>query len=141
MTIEKLLADASTDNVDAEHILDLNMRVRKSMLTETLKGGIPTGKQMYSTLKLLEDMDRSTLDKQKQVDDKDTADEDRRVALYIAALTNKVSPKEIFATGKEGVREVNIPAGDIPDVTLLPEEGSVGLSELTYDEFTKNVDV
>lgn len=139
MNQELLLELVANGELTEEGILAMGKEVRRGLLVDMLKDGIPSAsKDQYRMMKLLEDMDGSALAKLKIGSDDDNADADRRAQLMIASMQRNLEGANPLKAGGGQVGHVpSVVAGEIPTVTAKPGEDSVGISELTYKEFSK----
>ena len=139
MTLEKLQALVATGDLTGDLILQMTQETRRAMLTEMLSTGIPTGKDTYRTMQLLTDMDSTALNV-KKIDTEDAAaDNDRKAALLISTMNGQLGGVNPFKQVGGITTPGQMPAVDhstIPLIVPLLEEDAVGISTLTYDEFT-----
>lgn len=139
MTHEELMKLAQTGELNEDIILKLTQETRRSMLVNTLAEGIPSGKDMYRTMKLLEDMDATALNVKKLESDDANQDADRRAAMIIASLNKQLGGDNPFRVQDPGapMRDITPDASEIPAIEPKHEEDAIGVSALTYDEFVK----
>lgn len=139
MNQELLLELAAGTELTEDKILNLSQEVRRSLLVDMIKDGVPgASKDQYRLMKLLEDMDGSALANKKIGSDDDNADADRKAQLMIARMQQQLggtNPLKQTGANNGGLPQVDV--SEIPSITAKPGEDSVGISELNYKEFTK----
>lgn len=139
MNQEELIKLANTSELTEDLILKLTQETRRSMLVAELTEGVPTGKNIYRMLKLLEDMDATALNVKKIDTDDDNANADRNAALMIASMNKQLDGLNPFQLNSDAPRvekDITPSASDIPVIEPKLEENAVGISSLTYEEFT-----
>lgn len=139
MNQEELIKLAQSGELTEDTILQITQETRRAMLVNELAQGIPEGKNMYRTMKLLEDMDSTALNMKKIESDDANADADRKAAVMIASMNEQLGGVNPFEVDPNGRREIDITpnAEEIPTIEPKHEEDSIGVSALTYEEFVK----
>lgn len=117
-----------------EDVIATTQHVRHKMLEAMVADGIPTGKEQYRLLTLLNDMDNNALTNKKINTDAQISGNNLEAALLANEMLGKfgnTNPYESDAI--DGT--VNVPQAELPVIEALPGEMSTEVSNQTYNEF------
>lgn len=138
MTHDELMKLAETGELTEDVILRITQETRRGMLTKMIQDGIPTdSKSSYRLMKLMEDMDATALNTKKIESDDKNADADRKAALTLAAIGQQLQGGNPFAVNGGKAPSIDSVAKEIPNHNVSEDEKVIGISTMTYDEFTK----
>lgn len=121
-----------------DEMLQYTQRIRRGFVDHTLENGFPSDpKEQAILLSAISDMDRTAIQNKRIGTDANQAEADRMAAMMIAKMSNQFNGADPFARGDGSAPVREFPTIDetlLPEVTLVPGETEVGISELTYDE-------
>lgn len=128
----ELLSTLNDPNVimDDDAVIHLTQQTRKQMLGQLLHGGMPEDTdQQQHVMALLNDMDRTaTANKRIQSQD-DVGDKVAQAGTLIAAVYKQLGNQDPFQGNG-----AQIPQAQFPDVSTVPGEMEIGVSQISYDE-------
>lgn len=137
MTHEELMKLAQTGDLTDDLVIKLTQETRRSMLVSSIADGIPQGKDMYRVMKLMEDMDATAFNSKKLESDDANADADRKAALMISSMNQKIGSGNPFEVIDGEYKDITPDETNIPTIEPKLEENAIGVSTLTYDEFIR----
>lgn len=128
---------------EGESTLEFTQRVRREMIEDMTKGGLPDdNKERVTLLHALSDMDGQELNKQK-IDAKSASNDNERMALDIlnglmTGQARNINPflKQAAADGPAVTRPA-LPNLDVVDFQPLPGETDVGLASQDLPAFAR----
>lgn len=125
-------------NMSDDEALNYTQRIRKGFIDHSIKGGFPSDiKDQAMLLSAMSDMDRTAIQNKRIGTDASSNEADRLAALMIAKMSNHFGATDPFEVKDVNIREFpEINESLLPPVTLVPGETEVGISDLTYDEFS-----
>lgn len=117
-----------------EKLLDYTQKVRKGLVNDLTRTGMPVDKdERHTLLQALRDMDGTTVNRLRLDVDRDVANNTREAQEIIKRLY-QVNPQGLREQPVEG-RRVDVPDADIPKLNFSDDEKHVGLITENSVEF------
>lgn len=117
-----------------EKLLDYTQKVRKGLVNDLTRTGMPVDKdERHTLLQALRDMDGTTVNRLRLDVDRDVANNTREAQEIIKRLY-QVNPQGLQEKPVEG-RRVDVPDADIPKLDFSDDEKHVGLITENSVEF------
>jgi hypothetical protein len=123
-----------------ERLIDLTQSTRERMIEDLTKDGLPdNNKDRRVLMELMADADSTSLAFMRLESETDDEAVNRRAAQMAVALTKELGDSNPFegAVSKAPATPTSLPAGADNDLELEEGELDIGISDLTYDEFTE----
>lgn len=128
------LPETTTD----DEVLNYSQRVRRGFVDNILENGYPEDiKTQSMMLSALDSMDRAALTKKRLNSDDANAEADRQAAVLISKVAAQLGGRDPFAVEQPVERVLEVDDTELPAVSLAPGETEIGLSNLTYEDFSK----
>lgn len=137
------VADTPDEDMTDDQVISFTQRTRRRFLKHMLEGGFPNDeKEQRVLLTALSDMDRTAIGNKRIGAAEKQSQSDTLVAQTLAELGRQFGANNPFQSDSpETVNDfVPPPRHELPPANAVPGETDIGVSDVTYEEFTKRYD-